>query len=591
MSIKLPYQCLLLILFLSLGLALTAQPLQVRINKKGSPTPTTSPVVFTAVFSSAINEFSFTAADIVLSGTAQNQVVTSITQKPPSNGTTFEITVTATNGGTVIATIPAAASFYTSTVMGATGNAPQGIILDGLGNVYTANSDANNVTKITAAGVSSIFATTGNHPYAITKDGSGNLYTANAYDGTISKITTAGVSGILANTGSHPYALTIDGSGNLYTANSYAGTVNYITTAGVSSVFASTGNFPGSITIDGFGNVYTANYGDNTVTKITPAGVTTLIFANTGSGPFSLTLDASGNLYTANLYSNTISKITTAGVTSLFSTTGIRPQAITIDDLGNVYTANDDNTVSKITAAGVSGLIGNTGNKPVAIITDGSGNIYTANNTSNTVTKLTPSGIALLGSNWPSNEASTSTNNTYVLPVSLLYFTAINKNCAATLSWQTSFENNSSYFGIEKSNDGKTFVEAVKVASKNSSLGAVYSYNFNTTSATAYYRLKMVDNDGNYTYSKIIVVIANGNCVVNLQPVVSPNPANNMFTIDGLIKGSSLSLFTSAGIKLADMKATGISQYVDISRYAKGIYMLRIEAIDGSVQTVKVVKQ
>ena len=591
MSAKSTYSCLLLILLLSFGKIVTGQTLQVQINKKPGANPTTSPVIFNVVFSSPINVASFTAASIVLSGTAQNKLVTSIIQKPHNNGTTFEITVTATNNGTVIATIPAAASFYTSTVMAATGNAPQGIILDGLGNVYTANSDDNTVTKITAAGTPSIFAATGNHPYAITKDVSGNLYTANSYDGTISKITTAAESSIFATTGSHPYAITIDGSGNLYTANSYTSTVDYITAAGVSSKFATTGNFPGSITTDPSGNVYTANYGDNTVTKITPAGVSTLIFANTGSGPFSITADASGNLYTANLYNNTISKITAAGDASLFSKTGTRPHAITIDDLGNVYTANGNNTVSKVTAAGVSGIIGSTGDNPVAIIIDNLGNIYTADNTSNTVTKLTPSGISLFGSDKPVNEASTSTSNTYVLPVSLISFTATNKNCAATLSWKSSFENNSSYYGIEKSNDGKLFVEAVKIASKNSPLGADYSYDFNAVSGTTYYRLKMVDIDGNYTFSKIVTVTANGNCAVNFYPAVSPNPATNMFTVDEVIKGSRLTLFTAAGIQLTAVKAAGVSQHFDISRYAKGVYMLRIEATDGSVQTVKVIKQ
>jgi hypothetical protein len=107
-----------------------------------------------------------------------------------------------------------------TSVFGTTGSAPQGLILDALGNVFVCNSSSNNVTKITPLGVSSILGTTSNVPISITKDSSGNIYTANQSSNNVSKITPLGVSTTLGTTDFQPTAITIDSAGNIYTANS-----------------------------------------------------------------------------------------------------------------------------------------------------------------------------------------------------------------------------------------------------------------------------------------------------------------------------------------------------------------------------------
>ena len=68
------------------------------------------------------------------------------------------------------AVAPAQADFPAST-----GSLPYGITIDSAGNIYTANSGSNNVTKITPGGVSSILGTTGKGPYSITVDSAGNI--------------------------------------------------------------------------------------------------------------------------------------------------------------------------------------------------------------------------------------------------------------------------------------------------------------------------------------------------------------------------------------------------------------------------------
>ena len=66
-----------------------------------------------------------------------------------------------------------------STILGTTGSKPEGIAIDAAGNIYTANTGSNNVSKITPAGVSTVLGTTGEFPNAIAVDAAGNIYTAN----------------------------------------------------------------------------------------------------------------------------------------------------------------------------------------------------------------------------------------------------------------------------------------------------------------------------------------------------------------------------------------------------------------------------
>ncbi|MFA7266149.1 MAG: hypothetical protein WC054_07540 [Candidatus Nanopelagicales bacterium] len=268
---------------------------------------------------------------------------------------------------------------------------PDGITVDAMGNVYTANSRANTVTKVTASGKASRLGATGKTPRGIAVDSSGNVYTSNLGDNTVTKITPGGSSSVLGNTGSKPIDVAVDSAGNVYTTNYADSTVTKITPAGVSSVHAATGSRPLGITLDRQGNVYTANEGANSVTKITPGGAASTL-GKTGSWPQAIAIDRSGNIYTANWNSRNVSKITPKGKSAIYGKTGRRPIGIVVDPRGAVFTTNDGaNSVSKINRKGRSKVIASTGRRPIGIASDAAGFLYTANFLSNTITEVYPS--------------------------------------------------------------------------------------------------------------------------------------------------------------------------------------------------------
>jgi len=112
------------------------------------------------------------------------------------------------------------------------------------------------------------------------------------------------------------------------------------------------------------------------------------------------------------------------------------------------------------------------------------------------------------------------------LDVKLFSFNAILQNHMGVLTWETEFEQNNHYFEVQRSEDGVKFEKRGYVDSKgNSSVRQAYTYNdeLNTSAKIVYYRLKMVDKDGTFDYSKTIAIRIGGNFSAETFSVY-PNP-------------------------------------------------------------------
>jgi len=115
----------------------------------------------------------------------------------------------------------------------------------------------------------------------------------------------------------------------------------------------------------------------------------------------------------------------------------------------------------------------------------------------------------------------TINNGNVVLPVNLIDFSARAADVKSVLvQWKTSAEINSDYFIVEKSNDALSFSEGQRTAAKNSN-GASYNFtDYIPQPGINFYRLKMVDKDGKFAYSKVVSIN-----VKNTKDVISASPA------------------------------------------------------------------
>lgn len=133
------------------------------------------------------------------------------------------------------------------------------------------------------------------------------------------------------------------------------------------------------------------------------------------------------------------------------------------------------------------------------------------------------------------NTTNIATNSGITLPVNLLSFNGYLKHKHAVLTWQTASEKNNNRFNIERSVDGDNF-EIIAAVKGNQTSNDINSYSYNDENAanvmqqtpTLYYRLKQVDNNGDYAYSKTILI--------HTEPTeqafnVTPNPFGNTINL------------------------------------------------------------
>jgi PQQ-dependent dehydrogenase (s-GDH family) len=119
--------------------------------------------------------------------------------------------------------------------------------------------------------------------------------------------------------------------------------------------------------------------------------------------------------------------------------------------------------------------------------------------------------------------------NASALPLTLLSLSGKYSNQTVYLQWKTESESNTSHFIIERSANGQNFLPVGKVnAMGNTTKITYYSFNDDNLSVdlfpNAYYRLKMVDVNGEFKYSGTINI---GLPDLMETITISPNPVVN----------------------------------------------------------------
>jgi hypothetical protein len=111
-----------------------------------------------------------------------------------------------------------------------------------------------------------------------------------------------------------------------------------------------------------------------------------------------------------------------------------------------------------------------------------------------------------------------------VLPLTIDQFNGNYNNGVIQLKWTTFTETDIDHFDIERSTDGTNFRQIGTLsATGGSSTNTPYSFmDLTADKGSSFYRLAMIDNDGNYTYSKAITVSVDVKGIS--VSVVYPNP-------------------------------------------------------------------
>ena len=128
-----------------------------------------------------------------------------------------------------------------------------------------------------------------------------------------------------------------------------------------------------------------------------------------------------------------------------------------------------------------------------------------------------------------------------ILHGSLVTFNAASGRNSFTLSWNTVAVSDCDHFDVERSLDGMKFEKMGEVKGNiHGSDGEIYSFQDNFRPVTArkndfYYRLKQVDENGQVSYSKVLIArMYNTRSLASLS--VTPDPAVNDILVNVQLK-------------------------------------------------------
>jgi hypothetical protein len=198
---------------------------------------------------------------------------------------------------------------------------------------------------------------------------------------------------------------------------------------------------------------------------------------------------------------------------------------------------------------------------------------------------------------WPSLNKILLDNTVSPLPVSLYNFTAqYQKENKVLLKWNTASEQQNAFFILERSNDGKIFDSVATIkGSGTTARTCLYQYLDNTSAITAhtiYYRLKQVDYDGHFHFSKVITF---NHQEALLRITIYPNPASEGIKVNIPTAEVNLTL------KIYDMKGQVLwsRKYehslditpINVSSLASGLYKLVIEKNNGQKTGLSFIKE
>jgi len=177
------------------------------------------------------------------------------------------------------------------------------------------------------------------------------------------------------------------------------------------------------------------------------------------------------------------------------------------------------------------------------------------------------------------------TNLDFIVPVELTSFAAVANNGNVELNWKTATELNNSGFEVQRSVNGEGFEKITFIPGFGTTTEPKeYSYTDENISGFIKYRLKQIDFNGNFEYSKIIEV----NSLLNLSFELRqnyPNPFNPITNITYLLPSEShvkLTVFNSVGetveLLINETQSEGKYDIVwNAENYPSGVYFYKLE--------------
>jgi len=171
---------------------------------------------------------------------------------------------------------------------------------------------------------------------------------------------------------------------------------------------------------------------------------------------------------------------------------------------------------------------------------------------------------------------------TVALPLELVSFDVLNSGKDVEVKWSTSSESNLKHYIVQRRHETEIDFIDFKILKANNLSDEVNDYDVfdldDKKVGLYYYRLRVLDNDGQDYYSDLQSISIRGGNFYGIKTY--PNPAQNKITIEGLNEAESLTQINVYNINgtlmMSRSKLSRLSTSVDLSDLIPGIYVIQV---------------
>ena len=182
---------------------------------------------------------------------------------------------------------------------------PQGVAVDGAGDVFIADTGNNRVVEVPAGGgaQTTVPAIGLNDPPGVGVDGAGDVFIADPNNNQVVEVPAGGGAQTTVGSGLYyPFGVAVDGAGDVFIADPNNNRVVEVPAGGGAQTTVGTGlSYPEGVAVDGAGDVFIADGGNNRVVEVqrseapTFSFAATVVFNTSTDSPQSVTVQNIGN--------------------------------------------------------------------------------------------------------------------------------------------------------------------------------------------------------------------------------------------------------------------------------------------------------